>query len=191
MQPEPTKQEKSYESIADYYNKSRKRSFFLSRLTVITSMFVLLIVLTINISLFYSNQKSTTQTHAAENENSTKLLPSLAQGCSYQQVNGKVTIVCNTPTPTVSVPINIVLPQLPQQCSIETTTDGNKITCTTIVPIPTVAVTLPPMCKTANQADKVTCTENARTVTVPLPSIPEGCSYTLHNGENFVICQAE
>jgi len=190
-QPQKPIQEIPQESASAYYNSSRKRSFFLSRLTVFASMFVLLVVLTINISLLYSNDKSTISSHAAEPVNPIKLLPSLAQGCSYQKIKGELTVACATPTPTITVPINVILPQLPPQCSLETTANGNKIHCNTIVPIPTVPVTLPSTCQATNQTNKVSCTEDNQTVVAPLPSIPAGCSYQMREDKYFVQCQSE
>src|SRR5579864_2926042 len=117
------------ESASAYYNKYRKRRFFFSRLTVLTSMLVLIITLGINISLLYSHDNSTTQSNAAGHENPQKLLPSLPIGCSYQQTTKGLSVVCPTPTPTETasaVSINVALPQLPPQCILESSSGGSK-----------------------------------------------------------------
>src|SRR6185437_16930427 len=100
------------QSASDYYNKYKKRSFFLSRITVLSSMVVLIVALGINISLLYSHSTSTVASHAASSENSTTNLPSLPAGCDYQQVKGGFVVVCPTatPTPGPTVPINVALP---------------------------------------------------------------------------------
>src|SRR5215469_10300629 len=108
------------QSASDYYNKYRKRSFFLSRITVLSSMVVLVLALGINISLLYSHSANTIASHAAGHENPQTSLPSLSAGCEYQQVKGGFVVACPTatPTPAVTVPINVAIPQLPPQCNI-------------------------------------------------------------------------
>src|SRR6266404_93516 len=170
---DPTQQ-----SAAEYYKKHRKRSFF-SRLTIISSMAILLVVLAINISALYSQDKNTLSSNASTPENVEKLLPSLPAGCVYNHVNGKVKVDCPKATPTLTtvIPLNVALPELPPQCNLVTSINGSTIHCTTgHAPIPTVPVVLPPTCSTTNQPDAVTC-KNTRnqSVTVPLPSLPAGC----------------
>lgn len=177
------------ESASTYYNKYRKRRFFFSRLTVLTSMLVLIITLGINISLLYSHDKSTVTSHAAMEQNTQQLLPKLPKGCIYQKSTNGLEVVCPTPTPTIAmVPINVALPQLPPQCSLESSTKGSIITCTKIVPIPTVAVTLPLSCQTASQSATVNCYENNKLMPVPLPSLPDGCMYKLFANKYYVVC---
>ncbi len=200
MDPTQQSQQKQppQQSASDYYNKYRKRSFFLSRLTVFTSMAVLIVALVVNISLLYSQEKSTATTHADTPTNQTQLLPSLPVGCSYQQMKKGLAVVCPTPTaiPTLTatasaVPINVALPALPPQCTIEASSTGSQLHCTAIVPIPTVAVTLPPTCETGNQTNMLSCTVNSKAVPVPLPSLPGGCSYTLRANQYYVVCEAK
>src|ERR1700722_5425663 len=183
MNPAPPSQQPQ-QSASDYYNKYRKRSFFLSRITVFTSMAVLIVALVVNISLLYSQEKNTTVTHADTPVNQTQLLPSLPVGCAYEQMKKGLAVVCPTPTPiptltatTSAVPINVALPALPPQCTIETSSQGNNLHCTAIVPIPTIAVTSPSTCQTGNQTNMLSCTVNSKIVPVPLPSLPGGCSY--------------
>jgi hypothetical protein len=195
QQPEQVQQTQSLQqqSASDYYNKYRKRSFFLSRLTVISSMAVLILALGINISLLYSHSQNTITSHAAEAQNPQTILPSLPAGCEYQQIKGGLKVVCPTPTPTiaVTVPINVALPQLPPQCTISTTTTGSAVHCTTAIPIPTVAVTLPTTCSVTSQTNTLSCNDNNKIVPVPLPSLPSGCSYALTQGKYYVVCKSE
>src|SRR5258708_4616004 len=124
---DPTQQ-----SASDYYKKHRKRSLF-SRLTILSSMVVLVIVLAINITVLYSQDKNTIKSNASSPINVEKLLPSLPSGFVYKHINGKVKVDCPkaTPTNTPSVPINVALPKLPPQCSFETSMNGSTIHCTT------------------------------------------------------------
>ena len=184
---EPTQQQ----SASSYYNKYRKRSFFLSRVTVLTSMVVLIITLGINISLLNSNTKTTVTSHADTPSNPTKLLPTLPAGCIYQQTKGGLAVVCPTPTPTIAVPINIALPQLPPQCTLSTATGGSEIHCTALVPIPTVAVTLPATCEITNQLNTVSCNVNNQIVPVPLPALPGGCMYEQLAKKYYVMCKSK
>jgi hypothetical protein len=184
---EPTQQQ----SASSYYNKYRKRSFFLSRVTVLTSMVVLIITLGINISLLNSNTKTSVTSHADTPSNPAKLLPTLPAGCIYQQTKGGLAVVCPTPTPTIAVPINIALPQLPPQCTLSTATNGSEIHCTTLVPIPTIAVTLPATCEVTNQLNTVSCNVNNQVVPVPLPSLPGGCLYEQLAKKYYVACKSE
>lgn len=182
----------SQQSASDYYNKYKKRSFFLSRITVLSSMLVLIIALGVNISLLYSHTQNTATTHAAEPENPQANLPSLPVGCEYQQIKGGLKVVCPTPTPTLaaSVPINVALPQLPPQCNLSSTSTGSEIHCTSAVPIPTIAVTLPQTCEVTTQPNTLSCSDNNKIVAVPLPSLPGGCSYILKANQYYVSCEA-
>jgi hypothetical protein len=186
---DPTQQ-----SAADYYKKHRKHTLF-SRFTIISSMAILLIVLAINISALYSQEKSTTSSHASTPENVEKFLPSLPAGCVYLHENGKVKINCpkEKPTTAASVPINVALPELPPQCSLVTSTSGSVIHCSTVhPPIPTVPVTLPTTCIGVTPDKTVIC-KNAQgqNETIPLPSLPEGCSYSLVSNQYYVVCEAK
>ena len=179
------------ESASSYYNKYRKRSFFISRVTVLTSMLVLIITLGINVSLLTSNQKNTVTSHADTVSNPAKILPTLPSGCIYQQIKGGLAVICPTPTPTIAIPINVVLPQMPPQCTITTTTGGNEVHCTTLIPIPTVAVILPLTCVGTNKLDTVSCNVNNQIVPVPLPSLPGGCLYEQIVKKYYVECKSE
>lgn len=181
------------ESASTYYNNYRKRRFFFSRLTVLTSMLVLVIALGINISLLYSHDNSTLSSHAAEPENPQKLLPSLPAGCSYQQTTKGLAVVCPTPTSTINpaIPINVALPQFPPQCTLESSSTGSKVSCSAIVPIPTTPVILPAICEAASQSAGAVCNENNQQITVPLPSLPGGCSYEFVLNRYYVVCKAE
>src|SRR6266568_1571449 len=184
---DPTQQ-----SAAEYYKKHRKRSFF-SRLTIISSMTILLVVLSINVSALYSQDKSTISSNASTPENVEKNLPSLPAGCVYQHIQGKVKVDCPKTAPTIvsTVPIDVQLPKLPPECSFETSTNGSKITCSShTTPIPTVPVILPPTCVISYQQDSVACKNSSnQKVTVHLPSLPEGCSYSLVANNYYVTCQ--
>lgn len=176
-----------------YYNQNRKRSFLFSRVTVITSMIVLVVVLAVNVSVLTSQERTTTQSRASEQANSQNL-PSLAAGCKYQQTKGGVTVVCLTVTPVKNaVPLNIELPKLPPQCTLQTTTFGNRIQCTDKnVPIPTVPVTLPSSCTTAGQPNTIQCKPNNKKPSfIPLPSLPQGCEYIKVQSKYFVRCTAQ
>lgn len=183
------------ESASAYYNKYRKRRFFFSRLTVLTSMLVLIVTLGINITLLYSHDNSTIKSNASGHENPQKLLPSLPAGCDYKQTSKGLIVVCPTPTPNASasasaVPINVALPQLPPQCTLESSSGGNKIYCTTAVLIPTVPVTLPTSCQIASQSATITCTMNNKPVAASLPSLPGGCTYTIKTNNYYVVCSS-
>lgn len=185
---EPTQQ-----TAADYYKKHRKHSF-LSRITIISSMGILLIVLALNISTLYS-QEQTTTTHASTGENVEALLPSLPPGCHYSHGNNKITVACAQATPTlaVTIPITVALPQLPPQCSFVTSPGGSTIHCAAAhTPIPTVSVTLPTTCSIAQKPNTITCIgENQQKVSVQLPTIPDGCSYVLQGDAYYVVCEAK
>lgn len=193
MEPtqQPPQQEQIQSAVA-YYNKNRKRSFLFSRITVVFSMFILVVALGINIFSFYSQDTQTTQTHASTPENQKKLLPSLPAGCGYKEIKGGMTVVCPSAQPTVaSVTINVVLPQLPHQCGYETSTRGNIIHCTdSTTPIPTVPVTLPATCVATNQHYVVICKSDKENELVPLPSLPGGCSYALVQNNYYVVCKS-
>lgn len=179
------------ESASAYYNKYRKRRFFFSRLTVLTSMLVLIVTLGINISLLNSHDTSTIKSNAAGPENPQKLLPKLITGCAYLQTKSGLTVICPTPTLTQTEPINVTLPQLPPECTLESSSAGSKVNCTTRVPIPTVPVILPATCQIASQSANVVCNENNEPVAVPLPSLPGGCSYELVLNKYYVACEAK
>jgi len=182
------------DSAQNYYNPARKRSFFYSRLFVILSMVVLVIGLSINISLLYSNQKTSTTSHAASQDT----LPSLPAGCIYEKANNKVGIVC--PTPDLSqqttkqmkekYPIVITLPSLPVQCHYFTTNNGYKIACANPLPqIPNTPVTLPPACSTIANSNTIRCLdEKNQPINVQLPLLPQGCSYSKGPGGLVIAC---
>src|SRR5258708_1449589 len=112
-QQTPT-QEQPHQTASAYY-KTHKRSFLFSRVTVMTSMLVLVIALAVNISVLYSQDRSTTQSHASTPENQKNLLPALHAGCHYQPTKGGFTVTCPTAIPVATrsaVPINIILPKL-------------------------------------------------------------------------------
>jgi hypothetical protein len=187
------------DSAQHYYNAARKRSFFYSRLFVILSMFILIIGLSFNLSLLYSNQKTTVASHAATKD-SDGTLPKLPSNCLYTTVNNKVEIVCPSPTPSPvdekharsNYPIAITLPQLPAACYYQTTNAGYAISCAnpqTIIP-PT-QVPLPGGCAPSKIAsDKsISCTDKAnKNVLVPLPELPQGCNYNTSQTGVFIAC---
>ena len=185
-------QEEAPQTAATYYNKNRKRSFLFTRITVMTSMLVLVIALAINISVLSSQEKTSTQSRASVPQTDKSNLPSLAAGCEYQKVKDGFTVVCPTPTQIASVPIDIVLPKLPPECSLQTSTTGNKIQCATPHgPIPTVPVVLPISCTITNQPNVVQCTEGTKKpVMVIMPTLPEGCVYTLVANKYYVDCRS-
>jgi hypothetical protein len=182
------------QTAADYYKKHRKHSI-LSRITILSSMAILLIVLALNVSTLYSQDQSTTTTHASTPENIEKLLPSLPQGCHYFHVNNTVKVDCPkaTPTAAITIPINVALPQLPPQCNFVTSPNGSSVQCTqSHTPIPTVTVNLPATCTPAHEPDTVTCTDkNKQTLSIQLPKIPDGCSYVLQANTYYVVCEAK
>jgi hypothetical protein len=183
---DPTQQ-----TAAEYYKRHRKRSLF-SRITILSSMTILLIVLAVNISILYSQDTSTVKSNASTHENIEQMLPSLPAGCQYQHVGNNVIVDCPkaSPTAAVKIPINVVLPELPPQCSFVSSTDGSAIQCTAShIPIPTVPVNLPSTCTVEKEPNTVTCTNgNNQTVTVSLPKIPDGCSYFLGANKYYVVC---
>ncbi|MGH7203978.1 MAG: hypothetical protein ACREHC_06040 [Candidatus Levyibacteriota bacterium] len=185
---EPT-QDPTPQSAQAYYNKTRKRSFFFSRIGIVISMTVLVIALAINISVLYSQDRTNLQSHASTPP-TTKDLPVLPKGCDYQQANKGFKVVCATtaPTPTVTANINVQLPQLPPQCSLQTSNGGNKVQCSKAVPIPTVAVTLPPSCTATQQVNTISCQQKGEHVLTPLPSLPGGCVYKQVGNAYFVSC---
>lgn len=189
-QPQPQMQSQSAES---YYNNQHKHGFQFSRATLIGSMCILLIALTFNVLALYSQNTSTLQSRASGPVKTEQVLPQLPSGCTYEQIKGGMAVVCPKATPTEAppVPINITLPKLPPQCSWQTTPNGNKVSCgTAAVPIPTVPVTLPTQCSATNQNNVVSCKNAAnQNVTVPLPSLPDGCLYALIAGNYYVVCE--
>jgi hypothetical protein len=182
------------QTAAEYYKIHRKRSL-LARVTIISSLAVLLLVLGVNMFALYSQDQSTIKTNASTPENIEKLLPSLPHGCEYQHLNGKVKVDCpkDTPTPAISVPINVDLPQLPSGCSFVTSANGSAVQCSAAhTPIPTIPVNLPATCTLAKEPDTVTCSYgNNQTVTLPLPKLPDGCSYFLGANNYYVVCEAK
>lgn len=185
--------EQPQETAATYYNIHRKRSLLYSRAVVMTSMIVLVVALGINVALLSSQDKQTTNTHAATSSNPHGVLPSLPTGCLYEKVKSKLTITCPTiaPTDIAQIPIHIVLPQLPPQCSFSTSSTGNEIICTaTHDPIPTIPVELPINCTASGSATSVPCVNSANhKITVALPILPRGCIYQIGRGTLFVVCQ--
>lgn len=186
---DPTQQ-----SAAEYYKHHRKRSV-ITRITILSSMAILLLVLGINISVLYSQDQSTIQSHASSPQDMVTLLPSLPSGCVYEHVNKKVKIDClkATLTPTTNIPINVALPDLPSECSFISSTTGSAMQCTaTHTPIPTTPVNLPTTCTIANKPNTVTCRYgNNQTVTLPLPKLPDGCLYFLGANKYYVVCETK
>ncbi|MGI8420442.1 MAG: hypothetical protein ACR2LN_07440 [Candidatus Levyibacteriota bacterium] len=179
------------QSAQAYYNKTRKRSFFFSRIGIVISMTVLVIALAINISVLYSQDRTNLQSHASTPP-TTKDLPVLPKGCDYQKTNKGFKVVCATeaPSPTVTTNINVQLPQLPPQCSLQTSNGGNKVQCSKAVPIPTVAVQLPPLCTATQQANTISCQQQGKNFLTPLPSLPGGCVYKQAGNDYFVSCNS-
>lgn len=193
-QPAQPNKEQIQESAVAYYNKNRKRSFLFTRITVAASMIVLVIALGVNIFALSEQNQGVYKSEAASKENPVKNLPKIPAGCRYQQLQGGLTVVCPTVTPaTDASPINIILPQFPPQCSIQTLASGSAITCSkTNVTIPSSPVTLPASCTIAPQPDKVSCRNNKNQVeTIPLPSLPQGCGYTVVADKYYVTCKTK
>lgn len=194
--------EPTLESAQHYYNPQRKRSFFYSRLFVVVSMLVLIVVLTINISVLYSEQRTSTTTQASNGQTQ---LPNLPKGCEYQSNDhGKdVKVVCTsatpvqeqkpTNTPNAVSPISVGLPKLPQQCRYLITGTGYEVKCTAAQPpIPTVAVTTPIGCELTSNGpgtEAIRCREGNNKPT-PLPQLPKGCEYKTIGTNYFVSCVA-
>ena len=183
------------QTAAAYYNKHRKRSFFLSRIIVGVSMFVLVVALAVNIANLSSQDNSTTQSHASTPQNIQKLLPSLPAGCLYKQTPHGLIVICPTPTPQqkITVPVTIALPKLPPQCQFTTTSGGVAILCApSHAPIPTVPIQLPPNCTASSNTSSISCTDaNNKTVTFSLPTLPNGCNYQKQGSNYFVVCEAK
>lgn len=185
------------ESLASYYNEGRKRSFFFSRLFVVLSMLVLVIALSINISVLYSEDRTSTTTSANSGKNQANL-PPLPEGCEYQTVDKGVIVVCPTDAPQISptlaanseFPMNVRLPKLPSQCEYMNSANGVSISCSSAQPpIPTVAVRALTSCLPGDEKDTLTCTnEHNQAVAVPLPSLPAGCGYKLVARNYFIDC---
>lgn len=189
--------EQPQESISSYYNEGRKRSFFFSRFFVIVSMIVLVTALGINISVLYSQDRTSTTTRADSGNNQTNL-PPLPEGCEYQTIDEKVVVTCPTKEPEVQptragnpeFPMNVRLPKLPAQCEYMNSTKGVRVSCSaTQPPIPTVAVRALTSCQPSEKKDTLTCTSASNNpVAVPLPSLPEGCTYKLVARNYFIDC---
>lgn len=195
---DPTQQ-----TAAEYYKHHRKSSLF-SRITILSSMAILVLVLAINILVLYSQDAGSIKSNASTPQNVENLLPSLPAGCQYQHVGDNVKVYCQkaapganvnsaAPTSAVSIPLNVALPQLPSGCSILTSANGSSVQCTGAqVPIPTAPVNLPATCTVANEPNTVTCTYgNNQTATIPLPKLPDGCSYFLGAGKYYVVCEVK
>lgn len=193
--------EQPQETATSYYNHSRKRSFFFSRLFVVFSMLILVIALGINISVLYSEERTSATTRASTAANQSNL-PVLPKGCEYQSKEKRVIVVCPTATPELSptlaanpkFPIAVELPELPASCDYEASGEGLAVKCTSttaIILIPTVPVKTLTSCFPGTQKDTLVCSEAANEkVIVPLPPLPKGCEYQLVAKNYFVSCKA-
>ncbi len=191
--------EQPQETATSYYNPSRKRSFFLSRLFVVFSMFILIIALGINISVLYSEERTSATTRASA-ANTQSNLPVLPKGCEYQSKDKGVIVVCPTATPELSptlaanpkFPIAVELPELPAPCDFEASGEGLAIKCTSATAIiPTVPVRTLTSCLVGTEKDTLICREATNEkVIVPLPPLPKGCEYQLVAKNYFVSCKA-
>lgn len=189
------------DSAQHYYNTARRRSFFYSRLFVILSMFILLAGLGLNLSFFYSNQKTSVASHASSGDSPAEL-PALPSGCAYQTQNNRSVVVCPSANPSAQpveqtatqFPIAIELPQLPSQCHYQTTNKGYKVSCLNSQnPIPTTLVTLPQACSVPTRINNqlVQCKNaSGKTVAVPLPKLPEGCEYIKQQNTLSIACSS-
>lgn len=185
------------ETATTYYNEGRKRSFFFSRFFVILSMLILVVTLSINISVLYSQNRTSTTSKADSGTNQANL-PPLPEGCEYQTVEKGVVVVCPTkaskPSPTLAVnsefPMYVRLPKLPAQCEYLNSAQGTRVDCSSAQPpIPTVAVRALTSCLPGDKKDTLTCTdEKNQSITVPLPSLPGGCIYKLVAKNYFIDC---
>ena len=158
-------------------------------------MAVLVVALGVNILVLTTTKNSTLKSNAYSDTTSTQNLPALPQGCSYQKAANGLSVVCPTPTPTplATIPISVSLPKLPDSCSIQTSASGSAIQCSTPnTPIPTIPVTLPANCTATPQADIAACkNSDGKFVVVPLPALPDGCSYGLQGNKDYVSCTAQ
>lgn len=181
-------------TATDYYNKKRKRSFLLSRVTVFFSLAILVIALGVNLYALAAPNNSTIQSHAYQ-ANPRKNLPSLPAGCLYQQKAQGFAVVCPTGAPanTTSFPAGVVLPKLPPECNYQASASGSMIQCTTPhAPIPTSPVTAPANCITTPQANIMACKNNQdKIIAVPLPSLPGGCTYIQKANKDYISCKAK
>ncbi|MBA3723921.1 MAG: hypothetical protein H0W89_03420 [Candidatus Levybacteria bacterium] len=191
--------EQSQETATSYYNHSRKRSFFFSRLIVIFSMLILVIALGINITVLYSEERTSATTRASAGDSQSNL-PALPKGCEYQSKEKGVIVVCPTATPELSptlaanpkFPISVELPELPAPCDYEASGDGLAVTCTSAAAvIPTVPVRTLTSCIAGTEKDTLICHEASNEkVLVPLPPLPKGCEYQLVAKNYFISCKA-
>lgn len=189
--------EQSLDSATNYYNNNRKRSFFLSRIFVIVSMLVLVVTLGINISVLYSQQRTSTTSQAASVSKPSDL-PTLPKGCEYQSKGKGVVVVCPTESPKVTgtteaneqFPINVRLPKLPAQCDYIDSAAGIALQCGSPKPVvPTVAVSEITSCVPGATKDTLDCSDaQSKKVVVALPSLPQGCVYKLVATKYFVDC---
>ncbi len=191
--------ESNLDVAQNYYNSSRKRSFFFSRLFVISSMLVLLIALMVNISFLYSQERTST-TSQASSQNAQKFLPSLPAGCEYEQIGKGFKINCPQISPTLAAklantatfPVDIELPNLPAQCKYQTSNGGFAVKCASpLPPVPTVAVNISPSCLATLEGgpNTLACKDaNNQTVQVTLPALPKGCEYKQITGMFYVDC---
>lgn len=189
------------DSAQHYYNEARRKSFFYSRVFVIVSMLVLLVGLGVNITLLNTQQRTSTSSQAASNNNQDNL-PSLPAGCEYHTQNKNVTIACTTPSPSAafalspapSYPLSIDLPALPSQCKYQTSHKGYKVACQSLqTPIQTAVVSLPSGCVPFYDATNflAQCTQqNGSKIKVNLPQLPEGCVYNRGESAFTITCNA-
>jgi preprotein translocase subunit SecG len=94
------KEDKS-DKAGSYYTTNRKYSFFYPRVTVLVSMIILVITLVINIIIVYKHDKTSIQSQASTSE-ITQSLAAIPHGCSYQQTQQGLKVVC--PQPTLIIP---------------------------------------------------------------------------------------
>lgn len=191
--------DQNVETATSYYNSNRRKSFFLSRLFVLISMLVLVVTLSINVAILYSQQRTSTTTQASGTANQNNL-PDLPKGCEYQTKQNGVEVVCPTGAPEASptlasnpkFPINVELPELPETCTYAASNGGFAVNCSTPnAIIPTAAVRTVTSCQVGTEKDTLICREvDDQKVVVPLPSLPEGCEYQVVARNYFVSCKA-
>lgn len=163
-------------------------------------MLVLVVALGINISVLYSDQRTSTTTRADSGNNQANL-PDLPAGCIYETKENGVVVVCPTATPDISptiavnpqFPVNVRLPKLPAQCEYMDSEKGIWVSCTSAQPpIPTVAVRAYTSCIPSAEENTLDCSDDKdQVVQVLLPSIPGGCEYKLIGKNYFIDCNTK
>ncbi len=110
------------DQLSTHYDASRK-SFLFYRISIGGSMLLLMTVLGINLYFLNTNEQTTTQSRASNNE--APALPSLPPGCEYKNSTTGYVVSCATPTPEPS--LSNTTPTLPPQCRYESISEKEYI----------------------------------------------------------------